>query len=285
MAQCKWCGSKGLLVFTNKDGYCKSCQNAIYSEIKENIEVIQNVIKIVGGSDDYRGIIHQCNLLIQTAGNLSKYENKGLDVIQPPPSEIIESAKTEKRDQTIKYVTSEIGSYITKIESMKRIHAKQNNINHAVMVLKTYKPLMAISEINNLEIKIKDFCSKQGLLYDDTINEPVVIYSDSFKPFHTKVVGVTHNNDDGVNRQSILDECKIDDTLILTHTPIEQDFNAVKVTRCNGEQLGYLSAEVAEEISPLLDRGMNIGATILDITGGYSEKRNRGCNIMLDIIE
>jgi hypothetical protein len=285
MAQCKWCGSKGLLVFTNKDGYCKSCQNAIYGEIKENIEVIQNAIKIVGGSDDYRGIIHQCDLLIQTAGILSKYENKGLDVIQPPPSEIIESATNEKRDQTFKYVTSEIGSIITKIESMKMKHAKQNNINHAIMVLKIYKSLMTNSEINNLERKIKDFCSKQGLLYDDTINEQVVIYSDSFKPFHTKVVGVTHDNDDGVNRQSILDNCKIDDFLMLTHTPIGPDFNAVKVTRYNGEQLGYLSAEVAEEISLLLDRGMKIGATISDITGGYEDKRTKGCNILLDIIE
>lgn len=100
--------------------------------------------------------------------------------------------------------------------------------------------------------------------------------------FHTKVVGVTHDNDDGSNRQKILKKCRVGEELQLIHTPIPQDKNAVKVCRRNGQQIGWLSRSVAEEIAPRLRKGGKVRAQISSLTGGgLFFKRTRGCNIKI----
>ena len=97
----------------------------------------------------------------------------------------------------------------------------------------------------------------------------------------SKVVGVTYDNEDGTSRQSILASCRAGEHLRLEHRPVEQDQNAVAVLRCNGEQLGYLSRELAEDISVYLDAGARIDATITEITGGEKAKDRLGCNLAL----
>jgi len=57
--------------------------------------------------------------------------------------------------------------------------------------------------------------------------------------FHTKVVGVSHENDDGSSRQAIIRKCKPLEKLDLDHDEGNpHDPNAVRVCRENGGQLG-----------------------------------------------
>ena len=109
----------------------------------------------------------------------------------------------------------------------------------------------------------------------------------SKRSFHTKVVGVTFQNDDGSSRQRILKRCRKGEHLVLVNTPIPEDRNAVAVRRAStGEQLGYLSRELAAEIAPKLRRGVRITAEIASLTGGgLIFKRTRGCNIKITIWE
>ncbi|MBI4188424.1 MAG: HIRAN domain-containing protein [Chloroflexi bacterium] len=98
--------------------------------------------------------------------------------------------------------------------------------------------------------------------------------------FHTKVVGVTFNNDDGTSRQEILQKCSPGEGLILSHAPIPEDKNAVKVSRATGEQVGWLSRWNAQEIAPILKRGQEVVAEIAAITGGGDEQ-SLGCTIII----
>jgi hypothetical protein len=66
--------------------------------------------------------------------------------------------------------------------------------------------------------------------------------------------------------------------LTLTHTPIQQDKNAVKVARQTGKQIGWLHAEVAKKIAPLLDRNIAVDAEITDISHWINGAR---CTIRL----
>jgi hypothetical protein len=109
---------------------------------------------------------------------------------------------------------------------------------------------------------------------DSTQVEPV-------KSFYSRVVGVTFSNPDGTSRQEIIKRCKVGERLKLIHHPIPQDENAVKICRLNGQQLGHLSADIAIEISGLLDRRTRIDAEISEVTGGTSKKPIRGCNILI----
>ena len=60
--------------------------------------------------------------------------------------------------------------------------------------------------------------------------------------FHTKVVGVTHENTDGSHRQQIVRRCQVGEAVRFCLEPWnEYDRNAIAVQRLTGEQLGYLS--------------------------------------------
>jgi hypothetical protein len=97
---------------------------------------------------------------------------------------------------------------------------------------------------------------------------------------HSKVVGVTRHNHDGSDRQEIAQACRGGERLTLRREPDNpQDANAVAVVRGNGDQVGYLSAGVAEQIAPLLDAGAPITAVVSEVTGGTPDRPTYGVNL------
>jgi len=99
---------------------------------------------------------------------------------------------------------------------------------------------------------------------------------------HSKVVGVTRQNHDGSDRQEIARGCRGGERLTLRREPDNpQDANAVAVFRANGEQVGYLSAGVAEQLAPLLDAGAPVTAEVSEVTGGTPDKPTYGVNIRI----
>lgn len=104
----------------------------------------------------------------------------------------------------------------------------------------------------------------------------------AFKPFFTKVVGVSYENEDGVSRQEILEDCFVGDRLALVRDPEDGfDPNAVRVLDGDGRQLGFLRRNVAAELAPLMDKGMQFSCVISDLTGGEEGRGTRGCNIRI----
>ena len=106
----------------------------------------------------------------------------------------------------------------------------------------------------------------------------------------TKVVGVTFQNPNGIERQSLLfvmqKRIKSDrGELIMLRRDHSNphDKNAVAVLNGRGEQLGYLSRNVAKTIAPLMDKGTYISIKTLQITGG--ESRFLGLNVELEYVE
>ncbi len=114
------------------------------------------------------------------------------------------------------------------------------------------------------------------------------------RSIHTKIRGVTYSNPDGANRQKIIKQwCREGDALYFAREPKNPvDPNAIQVRRvvCSddadhprlGEQLGYLSRELAEELAPNMDkRGFVLMGRIMNVTGGgYAE--SYGVNIQVE---
>lgn len=90
--------------------------------------------------------------------------------------------------------------------------------------------------------------------------------------FITKVAGVTFKNSNRTSRQRILNECIVGEKLVLVHTPLEEDENAVAVKRQNGDQIGNLGATVAWSIAPKLDKGQIVEAEIVDLVSFTSRE-------------
>lgn len=101
----------------------------------------------------------------------------------------------------------------------------------------------------------------------------------------TKIAGVTHDN-----RQRIIKEyVRAGQPLLLLReldNPVDPDAVAVWLPLGKKRhQLGYLSADRAEIIAPLLDDGWSAEAVVQAVTGGTLEKPTRGVNIIIKFTE
>lgn len=98
----------------------------------------------------------------------------------------------------------------------------------------------------------------------------------------TKIVGVTQGR-----RQSLLAELTdFDDIDLIRERNNPYDPNAIAVRNSDGRKLGYVRAELAEEISDVLDENPNafLTGSILEVTGG-KDGESFGCNIEIAIID
>ena len=104
---------------------------------------------------------------------------------------------------------------------------------------------------------------------------------DIYKEFHTKVAGVTFNNDDGSDRQKIISKCKAGQDLYFRPVPTEEYPQAIGIFTSKGKQLGHVSAAIAKDLIFLYPNNP-AKVTISEITGGNG--KNFGCNILVQII-
>jgi hypothetical protein len=110
--------------------------------------------------------------------------------------------------------------------------------------------------------------------------------TNTVKHFFTKVVGVTNKNEDGSSRQTVIARCRPLEKLVLVHedeNPV--DSNAIAVRRQNGEQMGYLAAKLAAEVTENDRQGYRYAAFITAITGGNEDHPIRGVNLVMIVAE
>lgn len=94
-----------------------------------------------------------------------------------------------------------------------------------------------------------------------------------------KVVGVTKNNDNGQPIQYILSSLSEDSDFMLVREPNNPyDTNAIKVI-ADYQHIGYVKAELAQQLAPIMDKGNNPKVELLGVTGGGD--KNYGCNIRI----
>ena len=99
--------------------------------------------------------------------------------------------------------------------------------------------------------------------------------------FYTKIRGVTFNNDDGVRRQKIIDQCSIGEDLILVPEPTCQfDPGAVKICRKNGDMLGYWHAQNGQ-MADSLASGQRYRVRIARIYPFKGEREGEGHGVAL----
>jgi hypothetical protein len=111
------------------------------------------------------------------------------------------------------------------------------------------------------------------------------------RTIRSKVVGVTFDNPDGASRQAIIKRfCDAGMELEIRPEPDNpHDENALGVwVRTGGHfgsrglQIGYIRSELADELGESLEKGCEISARILEVTGGGRGK-NFGVNIELRV--
>ena len=95
----------------------------------------------------------------------------------------------------------------------------------------------------------------------------------------SKIVGVTFDN-----RQDGIKSLSVGQRLILIREPENpHDCNAIKVWTEDGYGLGYISANLAEQFAPAMDKGIEYSCEVMSLTGGGD--LNHGANIKIIKIE
>jgi len=119
--------------------------------------------------------------------------------------------------------------------------------------------------------------------------------------FHTKVAGISQYQKEATR-------CRVGDILRLVREPDnEHDENAIAVHRdnsaaasigngsflssipklftCGGsdDQIGYINADLAEDLAEQMDDGIPVNAVVSDLTGGTRHKPTFGINIQITV--
>jgi hypothetical protein len=98
--------------------------------------------------------------------------------------------------------------------------------------------------------------------------------------FPSKVVGVSHRNDDHTSRQAAIRKLNILDSLELEPEPTNPyDKDAIRVLNEDDRQIGYLEKRLAGETSRAMRKGVHFLCFILDVTG--DDQPTRGVNIAI----
>lgn len=105
---------------------------------------------------------------------------------------------------------------------------------------------------------------------------------DSPNHFYCKAAGVSHANEDGTSRQSVIGRCNLGEPIALDHDESNAfDKYAVRLLRSNGDQIGFLPSDLARQVVQRSNTGTRYAAFISDLTGGTSDRPTRGVNLLM----
>lgn len=107
----------------------------------------------------------------------------------------------------------------------------------------------------------------------------------------SKVVGVSHKNPDGTDRQSIIRDlcgagCRLN-VFREPNNPHSADGTAVSLwltARGRHWQLGYIRDGLSADVTEHLNKGGAVSVLVLEVTGGTQDKPSRGVNIQIELI-
>lgn len=109
--------------------------------------------------------------------------------------------------------------------------------------------------------------------------------------FHSKLAGVSFENDDGTSRVKIISQyAKPGATIFLKREPdnphgatATSAWIRIDNTSFDLVQIGYLKTELTNELAPKMDAGDEVNVMISEITGGTRSKKNVGVNIRVEV--
>ena len=91
------------------------------------------------------------------------------------------------------------------------------------------------------------------------------------RDIHTKIAGVSFDNNDGTSRQAILKALRPGDRLLLQHAPMPGHPEAIQVVTSWGRQAGFLPSGMGRDVLRWFNE-YKVDAYVTEITGGTWDK-------------
>lgn len=150
MAQCIFCGQKGMLVSVDERGLCKTCQASVQSTIDKNMEAIRFANEQMHQAGlDYPTQIKDCDRIIDALEHLHVLENKGVkNIMRQPIGSMVQQAIQTRRDLVEKLVKEFYATAKGKVDAATKTEDKIQAADSAIATLQRmietigYSPLM-----------------------------------------------------------------------------------------------------------------------------------------------
>lgn len=106
MPQCKLCKRSGWLLNTKPNGLCPACNPAYMIALKSHARVMQDCVRLIKESKNYKTRLGRCNIFIETASRLIQYEKLDIPTTNPLPSELVSQMQVRKAELIIEHEAS-----------------------------------------------------------------------------------------------------------------------------------------------------------------------------------
>lgn len=142
MATCLWCNKAGFFLRVNKDGLCGNCAPIVTMEIQQRVRIIVDSFNLVTKSKTFKTRLSRCDLILEHARELKKYESAGIKTVEPCPSRIIEEYQSGRDDLIIENLDVEIDKAVTKSELASSPKTAVNAINACLLKIREARSLL-----------------------------------------------------------------------------------------------------------------------------------------------
>lgn len=139
MATCKICNRNGLFLSVNKYNLCTTCNAGMTNEAQSRLRVINDSIKLIDTGKTLETRLSRCDLVIEQAQALIKYEIIGIPLIKPLPSEIAKFYSENKIKLIKDGLLEESRAALEKSKLATTMNSKISALSKVVLKIVDYK--------------------------------------------------------------------------------------------------------------------------------------------------
>lgn len=156
MAQCKYCGRNGWLLQVSDLGVCSNCAPIIAMDVKQRTRIIQESEKLINNSKKLDTKLSRCEVIIEQATALLKYEQYGINVTTPLPSHVIAYTNSIKGEILISGLQGELENATMKAQVATTPKTKINHYTKVLLKVMEYKnKLQNPQQVEKIEAILK----------------------------------------------------------------------------------------------------------------------------------
>lgn len=190
MAQCERCKKKGFFVFVNANGLCKSCaaqsqcrlcekwtthlitshgicydcQDIFEMDVTQRLRIMNDCEKLVDNSKNMNTRLSRCDLLLEHAQALLKYEKKKIPTIEPYPSQYLKEYTAKRNQIILEGVTEVVEKALAKAKIGTTPSTSITQANKALVEIQEKKQkLPDSSKLDQLESQVRKFIHETRL--------------------------------------------------------------------------------------------------------------------------
>ncbi len=138
MAQCKYCSKRGFFLSTDSIGLCSVCAVAFRMEVAQKALLIVESGRLVEESKNLPTRISRCNLVIQLASDLIKYEERGIWNLEFSPRSLVRTFSARKDELYLEDATSVAQATVKKAQVSTSAKSATNLLGKAVVKIEGY---------------------------------------------------------------------------------------------------------------------------------------------------